>query len=310
MSLSGDHLKELQRDLRGKFERHGDRVAEIWRSWSPCQRAKALRAGVADGVMLKSRTDRSLLGLLLLAPEWNIRELTEPTPETLLMHLRHRALAPLTEQYPQGPNDDAGDVGVIFHSMERGLREKQHYPNQLTVFYGEDTYGCSMITKDAATYNEVMTNLYSNIDAPIAMSRETGELIMPFIQIPNVKAVRAIVLQELSNVCYLGYEKAQDTFKLCVQADSGSKYFRRVAGGRDNKPTVVIMKVKPESLGPGAEQIQCLLTLCTPKVTTIKAIPWMRKLHNLHRLQSSKLQHLTSLEVEAFGDLALTATFI
>ncbi|KAL4993229.1 hypothetical protein BDV10DRAFT_190190 [Aspergillus recurvatus] len=173
-------LKELRQDLLRKYELHGERVGEIWRSWNPAQRANALKAGAAEGVMLKSRNDRSLGFTRLLIPEWNIQDLTAPSPDpsTLVVHLRHRALTPLLEQYAQGPNGQPGDAAVIFHGMERGLQYSESYPNEFTPFFDEESYGLSMAARDANMYRQVMAGMQDAVNRRVVVPRSTGELIM------------------------------------------------------------------------------------------------------------------------------------
>ncbi|RDW79311.1 uncharacterized protein DSM5745_06163 [Aspergillus mulundensis] len=173
-------LKQLRQDLLRKYELHGERVGEIWRAWSPAQRAKALKAGAAEGVMLKSRTDRSLGFTRLLIPEWNIQDLTAPSPDpsTLMAHLRHRALSPLLEQYAQGPNGQPGDADVIFHGMERGLQYSESYRYEFTQFIDEESYGVSMAARDGNMYRQVMAGMQAAVDSRHIVPRSAGELIL------------------------------------------------------------------------------------------------------------------------------------
>ncbi|KAL6232785.1 hypothetical protein BDW75DRAFT_216793 [Aspergillus navahoensis] len=175
-----EFLKELRRDLLRKYELHGERVGDIWRSWSPAQRTKALMAGAAEGIMLKSRNDRSLGSTRLLIPEWNIQDLTAPSPDpsTLMVHLRHRALSPLIEQYAQGPNRQPGDAAVIFHGMERGLQYSETYRNEFTQFLDEDGYGVSIATRDSNTYRQFMAGIQDAVNRRVIVPRSTGELIL------------------------------------------------------------------------------------------------------------------------------------
>ncbi|KAL4865170.1 hypothetical protein BDV12DRAFT_155522 [Aspergillus spectabilis] len=444
-----EHLKQLQRDLSRKYELHGERISDIWHSWSPLQRARALKAGAADGVMLQTRTDRSLGNVRLIIPDWNLRDLTESDPETFMSKLRHRATTPLNEQYARGPNGGPGDADIIFNSMQRGLEHVQRFRNEFTRFWGEDDYGESSEAKDAATYRQVMAGLATAVNARLVVPRATGELIMqrqgillqslnilvedildlgstsraptapkkkpksakqanpvssdskpeklplreilksaqelkssaedhlalcrtecaflaPIVNMwfatrpellpdergqrlplytdkyksiaffdvlhsavvgattwgylyrlldalhqgPDDKTYRAMVIQELSNVCHFEYDRVQRLFKRYVQTCSGSKYFRRASGGKNTRTARVIMKVKPESLAVENPQLQYILTLCDSKTTPIKSIPLIKKLDELHNAQPLKLEELMDAESDALGDLAVTAGFI
>ncbi|KAL3480182.1 hypothetical protein BJX99DRAFT_254775 [Aspergillus californicus] len=440
-------LKQLQRDLGRKYQLHGERIAQIWQSWTPSERARALKAGTAEGVMLKTRLDRSLGNVRLIIPEWNLRDLTEPGPESLMSKLRYRATTTLHEQYAAGPDGEPGDAAVIFHSMEQGLEHAQPFPNEFTKFIGDDDYGRSMEARDSATYQQVMAGMATAVKAGLVVPRATGELIIqrqmvllqslnilvedildlgstnretttskkkprkpqtkappdskpeklslpnllsaareqessvedhlavcrtesaylaPIVNMwfatrpgllpdekgqrlplytdkyksiaffevlqsavvgvahwgyvcrllqaladkPDKKEYRAIVLQELSNVCHYGYDLVQRRFKRYVQTCSGSKCFRRASGGRNSKTARVIMKVKPDSFATEDPQLQYILNLCDSKTTPLKSIPWIRKLDELHHSQPLKLEELRNAESDTLGDLAVTASFI
>lgn len=444
-----DLLKELQRDLLRKYELHGERVGDIWRSWSPPQRAKALKAGAAEGAMLKSKTDRSLGDIRLITPDWNLQDLTSPSPEpsTFMLHLRHRAMTPLPEQYAQGPNGEPGDAEVIFRGMERGLENNESFRYEFTRFDSPEDYGRSYAVKDATLYRQVMAGMAAAVRARVIVPRETGELVLKrqfvFLQHLNIlvedildlgsstsfepakprkankkkstavpgfkpeklslngllnraqdqkasvedylalcrtegaflapivnmwwgtrpellpdeggrrlplhtdkykstaffevlhsavmsvaiwdytgrllellvqnssdKQYRTFVLQELSNVCHFEYDRIQKLFKRYVQTCSGSKYFRRASGGKNQKATRVIMKVKPESLLSENSQLSYMLSLCEPKTSASKSISWITRLDELHNEQPKKLDDLFNAEAEALGDLAATAAFI
>lgn len=77
-------LKQLQRDLSRKYQVHGSRVDEIWQSWAPGRRAEALKAGAANGEVLRSPTDSTMGNVNLIIPEINLKQLAGPDADFFL----------------------------------------------------------------------------------------------------------------------------------------------------------------------------------------------------------------------------------
>lgn len=84
-------FKELHDDLARKYKKHGAAIESIWRSFDQTQRTKCIKAGTADGVVLKHARDRSLGICYKVVPEWNLRDITDPNSDLLLDLLKHRA---------------------------------------------------------------------------------------------------------------------------------------------------------------------------------------------------------------------------
>lgn len=82
-------IRELHMDLARKYQLHGTRIEQIWRSLDRNQRTKALKDGAADGVVLKDPMDRALGNVYKVMPEFNLRDITEPGSDYLLDLLRH-----------------------------------------------------------------------------------------------------------------------------------------------------------------------------------------------------------------------------
>ncbi|KFY67662.1 hypothetical protein V496_01486 [Pseudogymnoascus sp. VKM F-4515 (FW-2607)] len=121
---------------------------------------------------------------------------------------------------------------------------------------------------------------------------------------------RAIVLQEISNICYLDYDRAQKLLKRYVQVGTGSKYFRRVSDVYDNETARVSMKCKPEILTRENPQLHYLLRLCQTETNASSAIFWIKKLDDLHRSHPSERESIEEREADSFGDIAISASFI
>lgn len=148
-------LKELHRDLARKYQVHGTRIEQIWRSFSKNQREKALKAGAAEGQVLKDAKDRAMCNVYKIMPEWNLRDITEPGSDYLLDLLKHRATKSLCEQYREGVNGDQGDAAFISNSMRvNNLRHVDSFKYCFTLFIDEDQYGQSFRVSDPSRYRE------------------------------------------------------------------------------------------------------------------------------------------------------------
>ncbi|KAJ5531293.1 hypothetical protein N7527_004686 [Penicillium freii] len=91
-------LNELHSDLARKYQKHAAAVETIWKSFSPDERAKCLKAGAADGAVLKHPLDRSLGDVYKVIPELNLNDIMS-NPDFLLNILKYRATATLFEQF-------------------------------------------------------------------------------------------------------------------------------------------------------------------------------------------------------------------
>ncbi|KAI8632889.1 hypothetical protein F5Y19DRAFT_419350 [Xylariaceae sp. FL1651] len=124
------------------------------------------------------------------------------------------------------------------------------------------------------------------------------------------KPQRAIILQDISNLCHLEYSRAQALFKRHVSTGTGSKWFKRVSNAHDNGNARVALKGNSESLVRENPQLHCLLRLCQPEVTASKAIDWLKKIDNIHNKHPSERDNLQEREVDALGDLAIIVSFV
>ncbi|KAH7129563.1 hypothetical protein B0J13DRAFT_482978 [Dactylonectria estremocensis] len=172
-----DAVKELHDDLARKYRRHAAAVTEIWRSLDKRQRTRCVKAGVADGVMLKHPLDASLGNIYKIIPEWNLRDITEPGSDFLLELLKHRATKTLPQQYQTGVNGGPGDYEHIDTMMRtRNLRHAQPFKDCYTFFMADENYGASF---ELTSHREESLAAF----APAIASREcvpqsTGELIL------------------------------------------------------------------------------------------------------------------------------------
>ncbi|KAF9764609.1 hypothetical protein IL306_002778 [Fusarium sp. DS 682] len=174
---STEMIKELHGDLRRKYKAHAAKAETIWRSFNKAQRAKCMKAGAADGVVLKHATDVSLGNVYKFIPEWNLADITAPNSDFLLDILKHRATKTLFEQYAEGVNGTLGDRHLIEKMMrEKNLRHDKPFKNEYTYFYDEK-YGQSfkVVPKH---HDEVMNGLRIAIDHGVLIPRSLGELVL------------------------------------------------------------------------------------------------------------------------------------
>lgn len=112
------NIPELQKDLQRKYRNVGRKVRELWRDFTPKQRAKAMRETVGDGRVLKSSRDPGLNGLRFVLPDWNLEDFTS-NPDFFLQRLEFRAETELQRQIYEGVNGGPGDREVTKVQSER-----------------------------------------------------------------------------------------------------------------------------------------------------------------------------------------------
>ncbi|KAI0534267.1 hypothetical protein GGR58DRAFT_65873 [Xylaria digitata] len=442
-------VEDLQRDLARKYRTHGTRLKQLWRGMEPAQRARAMRAGTPDGVVLKHSRDASMGNVCKFMPEWNLRDITAAGSDFLLRMLEYRATKSLEEQYISGFDNSLGDYAHIVDMMRtRNLRHIESFPDCYTFFMDGDNYGRSF--KILKEKEEALAGLKPAIDAGLCVPQSLGELVLlrqtyllqslnimvedilevasttrdqkelpkkspdaamtalsrvsirssdtkldihclldmaldqkaafddnlslvctepimlchilnnwffsrpelladekgrrlpahtdrfisgafldtihncvrgaaiwnymcRLLELHNAsadKSLRAIILQEISNVCHLEYSRAQSMFKRQMSIASGSQWFKRVSNAYDNGNARIVLKDKPDALASSDQQLHYLLRLCQAEVTASKAVEWLTKLGELHSTYPGKRDDLKSGEIEALGDQAVIVAFI
>ncbi|KAK1993732.1 hypothetical protein LX36DRAFT_242556 [Colletotrichum falcatum] len=170
-------IKDLHADLVRKYNRHGTTLERLWRGFDQKQRAKCVKAGVMEGVLLKHPRDVSLGDVYKIVPDWNLRDLTEK-PEHLLSMLEHRAKSTLMDQYRTGPNGGQGDYAVIDESVRtRNLRHVDAFKDCWTFFSdNNENYGRS--DKIASNHNEDRRGCAAAMQANLCIPQATGEFVL------------------------------------------------------------------------------------------------------------------------------------
>ncbi|KAI1135554.1 hypothetical protein F5Y05DRAFT_394907 [Hypoxylon sp. FL0543] len=441
-------VKELHSDLCRKYKRHGPKVQQIWRGLSQAQRTRAMKAGVAEGIVLRHALDYSLNNVCKFTPEWNLRDITAPSSDFFLDLLEHRATKTLHEQYIDGCNGRPGDHEHIMEMMRtRNLRPANPFKDCYSLFIDDQKYGQSVrILKD---HNETLAALAPAFRAGLCVPQSAGELIITrqiymcqlltimiddvldvgsttrsqqktpperaqpasaalstlavaqsskpgkvelpvlvanaidrksfldeylgllctepvvlahevnlwFFSRPELvadergrilpaltdryissafveavhsavntaaiwnyicrllellqgatnKAHRATLLQEISNVCHLEYNRAQSMLKRHLATSIGSKWLKRISNSSDHRLAV---KGDPELLTRENPQLHYLLRLCQNETNAQKAMHWVHKLDELHRSHPSEREVLGSRVADSLCDLAIIVSFI
>ncbi|KAI1345760.1 hypothetical protein F5Y01DRAFT_46007 [Xylaria sp. FL0043] len=170
-------IEDLWRDLARKYRTHGPRLKELWRGMEPAQRARAMKAGTPDGVVLKHSLDASMGNVCKFMPEWNLRDITAAGSDLLLCMLEHRATKSLGEQYISGFGNHPGDYELIVNMMQtRNLRHVDSFPDCYTFFMDGDTYGRSFkILKDKEA---TLAGFKVAMDAGLCIPQSVGELVL------------------------------------------------------------------------------------------------------------------------------------
>ncbi|KAL5600476.1 hypothetical protein FOVSG1_008288 [Fusarium oxysporum f. sp. vasinfectum] len=219
---SSEMIHELHGDLQRKWEAHGPKVETAWRSFNKAQRAKCMKAGSADGVVLKHSSDVSLGNTYKFIPEWNLADITEPNSDFLLDILKHRATKTLFEQYAEGVSGTLGDRHLIEKMVrEKNLRHVDSFKHSYTYFYDEK-YGESF-TVQPKHLDEVMKDLRVAVDHGVLIPRSLGELVLQrqitILQLLNVMIED--ILDQGSQTRNRGGPKKQ--FKNAPLSESASK---------------------------------------------------------------------------------------
>jgi hypothetical protein len=126
----------------------------------------------------------------------------------------------------------------------------------------------------------------------------------------NDRHCRAIILQEMANICHFERCRVHKLFKRFVQMGSGSKYFKRVSGVYDDDCARVTMKIKPDVLTRKNPQLHYVLRLCQSPKDVASVVDWIKKLDCFHQTYATETTRMLEREVDAFGNLAVTTGFI
>ncbi|ETS86118.1 hypothetical protein PFICI_04143 [Pestalotiopsis fici W106-1] len=125
------------------------------------------------------------------------------------------------------------------------------------------------------------------------------------------KSRRAIVLQEISNLCHFEYSRTQAMFKrqLSTASSAGSKWFKCISNTYDNGIPRIALKGKPEKLTQENPHLYYLLRLSQSDTTATKAVDWFKKLDEYERTHPGARESMNNREADSHGDLAIIVSF-
>lgn len=178
MALS-DEVKTLHRNLGRKYKRHGSRVEQMWRSLNQVQRAKVLRKGFLQ--IPKSPTDSSHGNVNKLIPEWNLRDITDPSSDILLNMLKHRSTTSLQDQYKFEVNGGSGDH---LHIMEVTTKKNLAHPDAhkledcYTLLFDEENFGKSVKVPPSGDKLFILKAMAPIMRAQLIVPQSTGDFIL------------------------------------------------------------------------------------------------------------------------------------
>ncbi|KAK1451824.1 hypothetical protein CMEL01_06398 [Colletotrichum melonis] len=177
MQRQRDHEPtDLHNDLVRKYKRHGAVINEIWRYFGVGQRAKCVKAGVMEGILLRHSGDTTLGDNYKIFPECNLRDLTE-RPEHFLSMLEHRIEKTPMEQYCYGLNGGKGDADIIQESMRtQGLRPPASEKDWYMLFSDGQWYDCSVYLPEKD--EKSLGGLVPAIRAGLVPPSDVGQLIL------------------------------------------------------------------------------------------------------------------------------------
>jgi len=136
--------------------------------------------------------------------------------------------------------------------------------------------------------------------------------LLDILNNPSIdKVYRAIVLQEVSNICHLEYGRARSLFKRQVQCGTGAKWFKRTSNAYDQAGNArVNMKGSPDELTRTDPQLHYVLRLCQDETDARRAVDWIKRLTELHEAHPEERERLSDREADALSDLAAIIGFI
>ncbi|KAI7169341.1 hypothetical protein KC360_g7538 [Hortaea werneckii] len=123
------------------------------------------------------------------------------------------------------------------------------------------------------------------------------------------KVKRPLLIQELSNVCYLEYRRAQMAFQreMSLRPGVAGSKFRRITSGGHSR---VAIKGKPSDVTTTDPQLHYILRLCHADTNHKEAVQWIQKLEDHNTQHADDRQRLSETQVFALGDLSIIVSFM
>ncbi|KAI0439654.1 hypothetical protein F4803DRAFT_568229 [Xylaria telfairii] len=131
--------------------------------------------------------------------------------------------------------------------------------------------------------------------------------LLEILEESTEKSHRHMVLQELSNVTYLEYGRVQSVLRRQMFRD---RWFKRITNAKDNGNVRIVLKGKPEVLADGDQLLHCLLCLCQPETTALKAPKWIAEIAKMDNIQEITRGNLYGGDIDAIGHVIFILVFI
>ncbi|KAK3299880.1 uncharacterized protein B0H64DRAFT_379343 [Chaetomium fimeti] len=148
-----------------------------------------------------------------------------------------------------------------------------------------------------------------------AISDYTYRLLKLLQDNPDDKAYRAVILQQISNVCHFEYGRVKAAFQRTlhrgVKTRNGKDLFKRQSGALDKfgNPRVK-MAFNPGDLAKTDPGLYCLTRFCLPETGYAEGAYWLSKMVEVEVKQPSLGDWLAKMHTAAFCDLVLLLGFI
>ncbi|KAL1871190.1 hypothetical protein Plec18167_007124 [Paecilomyces lecythidis] len=302
-----DVVRELHNDLVRKYSSHAPAIESIWRSLGQNKRASCLKAGaslniIIDDILEADSEDRDRKNRPRKSNKAAAAALgASPDQDVALPGLvanardQHESLEEYLELLSTESAVLAYTVNTWFFSRpellpgEKGRRLPVHTDKYISPAFFEAIHSA---VRGAAVWGYICHLLE-------LLGLYTAD-----------KVYRAILLQEISNVLSMEYERCRELLKRHVQIGTGSKWFKRVSNAYDRAGNArVTMKGNPEQLTRSDPQLHYMLRLCQSETNATKAVPWIKKLSDLYHADQTEREKLTEKEAEILGDLAVIVAF-
>ncbi|KAH9229407.1 hypothetical protein K456DRAFT_40284 [Colletotrichum gloeosporioides 23] len=342
-------VEELHADLARKYRTHAAKLETAWRSFDKSQRTRCLKAGSkrveysrphrtrlrADVCVPQSVGERILLRQLYM-----LQCLNTVVEDVLEIDSRTRNQS----QRPKKSSDDPTlsnlaklsvqdvpikvampDIAADARDRSATLLERAkmlsaepvvlaHATNM--AFFSRtglvpDEKGRSLpVHTDKHISGAVFEAVHGEVQAAAIWAYIT-RLVEALEASDRNKTYRALILQELSNVCQLEYERTQALFRRHVATGAGPKRFKRISNAYDNAGNArLAMKGKPEDLTRSDPLFSYLLRLCQPSTAPSNATDWLKKLGDLYTAHPTERERLDERQADALFDLAVIVGFV
>ncbi|GJC86096.1 hypothetical protein ColLi_08934 [Colletotrichum liriopes] len=109
---TSSEVRKAHRDLAASYQRYGPALEEYWRKLDHGQRVGAMSRMVGGGPVPQKNAFPGNL-TYVFTPEWNEQDIADSKSNLLLVLLKHRSTATLTQQFLRGHSGSPGDQDFV-----------------------------------------------------------------------------------------------------------------------------------------------------------------------------------------------------